>query len=65
MTSLDQLRLAVSLGDELLRVTDDLPGSLAGPHVSLAVELLRAELAAADPLSMRPDRGAAPRIPRG
>jgi hypothetical protein len=63
VTRLDQLQLAVALGDELLRITDCLPGSLAGPHVSLGVELLRAELAAAEPLSTLPGKVAAPRLP--
>ena len=61
----DQLRHAVSLGDELLRLLDTMPGSMAGPYVSLGLEILRDQLREAEALSTRPDKGATCRNPEG
>jgi hypothetical protein len=51
MTRTELLHRAVQLGDELIALADRLPGSLAAPHLSLGIEMLRAELAAAEKLS--------------
>ena len=55
MNRVDQLRRAISLGDELLRLTDAMPASMAGPYISLGVEILREQLHSCDPLSTLQD----------
>lgn len=63
MNRVEQLREAVALGDELLRLIDAMPSSMAGPYVSLGVEILREQLQALDPLSTPPDTAATCRSP--
>lgn len=55
MDRVDQLRRAISLGDELLRLTDAMPASMAGPYISLGVEILREQLHGQDPISKLQD----------
>lgn len=41
---IELLRRAIALGDELLRLTDDLGQLSAGNHISHGVEIMRADL---------------------
>lgn len=61
VTREDRLHRAIALGDELLRLVDALHGSMAGPYISLGVDLLREQLHGPQPLSTLPDRAASSR----
>ncbi|MEI9928818.1 MAG: hypothetical protein WDN44_15455 [Sphingomonas sp.] len=60
MEKIEELRRAIALGESLIRITDSLDQSLASVHISMALDILRAQTERVVPFSTLQDRLGAP-----